>query len=70
MDFLPYICAAFLVCLIAGFWWAAQRVLDEIFPPTAEEIAQREAERIAKKASKEFKQRQRLRVLRVWNIFN
>lgn len=70
MNYLPHICAAVLICLIAGFWWSAQRVLDEVFPPTPEEIAQREAKRIAKKANKEFKQRQRLRVVRFWNIFN
>lgn len=67
-EYLPHICAAILICLVAGFYWAAQRVLDEIFPPTPEEIAQREAERIAKKAIKEFKQRQRLRVVRFWNF--
>jgi hypothetical protein len=68
MDYLPYICAAVLICLIAGFFYAARWLLEQYLPPTPEEIAQREAERIAKKANKEFKQRQR--VLRVWNIFN
>lgn len=67
-DYLPYICAAVLICLLAGFLWAAQRLLEELFPLTPEEIAQREAERIAKKAAKEFKQRQRLRVVRFWNF--
>lgn len=33
-----------------------------------EEIARREAERVAKQATKDFKKRQRLRTLRFWNF--
>lgn len=35
---------------------------------TPEERAQREAERIAKQATKEYKRRQRMRAVRFWNF--
>ena len=42
--------------------------IDWPFEPSPEEIAAKEAERIAKQATKEFKQRQRLRTVRFFNF--
>jgi hypothetical protein len=48
------------VAVSAFFSW----VIDSIWPPTADEISAREAERKAKQATKEFKRRKRVRSFR------
>lgn len=45
--------------------WFFGKLLDALWPPGPEEIARREAEKIAKQATKEYKRRQRLRS-RAW----
>lgn len=42
--------------------------IDWPLETSPEEITSKEAERIAKQATKEFKQRQRLRTVRFWNF--
>lgn len=45
--------------------WFFGPLADFISPPSQEEISRREAERIAKQATKDYKNRQRLRA-RAW----
>ncbi len=57
---------AFLLPFIVRIaWWLISRWLraeiDALFPPTPELQAKRNAEQIARQATKEFKRRQRLR---------
>ena len=64
---------ALIVAVIVGLGlWALCKFLDKSADDTcfgwSSETSYCEAERIAKKASKEFKQRQRLRVVRYWNF--
>jgi hypothetical protein len=68
--YIPHICAFILICLIAGGIWAAHRLIESALPPSAEEIERRITTKAVVRANKEFKQRQRLRVVRFWNIFN
>lgn len=67
---LPWLLMAAVIAIF--FWWAIRsvdRILDELYPPSPEEITRREAERIAREATKEFKKRQRMRS-GFWNVFN
>lgn len=48
--------------------WFFAKLIDAIWPPSPEEIAGREAERLAKRATKEFKKRQRMRSVRFFNF--
>jgi hypothetical protein len=57
---LTYAAAAVLLAIVIFFALRAiDRLLDDLFPPSAEEVSRRQAERIAKQATKEFNQRQR-----------
>lgn len=44
------------------------RCVDEIWPLSPEALAQREAEKLQRQADKEFKRRQRLKVIKFWNF--
>ena len=61
-----------MTALIGLFFYAlcvvSDRVIDEILPPSTEELMRREAEKLQRKADKELKRRQRLKVIRFWNI--
>jgi hypothetical protein len=59
--------ALLLTALAAGHWFIS-KLYDFFYPPDREEIARREAERVARQATKEFKRRQRMRAVRFWNL--
>jgi hypothetical protein len=44
------------------------RCIDEIWPLSPEALAQREAEKLQRKADKEIKRRDRMNVVRFWNF--
>lgn len=64
MGLFAFLTAFGYVVVSAFFNW----LIDVIWPPTADEISRREAEKAAKQATKQFKARQRLRAVRFWNF--
>lgn len=58
---------AFSLLCVAIDWFCTY-LIDAIWPPGPQEIAAREAERLAKRATKEFKKRQRMRSVRFFNF--